>query len=204
MVSYRTSRMIPTILTVIVIIGAIIGLVAIARAVFFSGNSSQGNSTQDSAAQAVTALLDTSDGSSVSMTVRGPIVADENFRSYQITISPSRRQVVTYKGYLDTVIQQQDLSNNVTAYDEFVHALSKANMTVGKQLSDAQNDVRGICAVGRVYEFKVLKAGDSVQTLWTSTCGGSQGSLKASVTQLTQLFSNQIPNAQSIIRPLAI
>lgn len=195
--------MLPTILTVIVIIGAIIGLVALARALFFSG-SSTGSTTPTQAQIAREELLSTIDGSAVSMTVRGPIVADENFRSYQITVSPTERKVETFRGYLDATIDQQTLGNNSAAYEQFVFALDKANFSAGKQLEDDKNDVRGICATGRVYEFKVLKAGEPTQTLWTSTCSGSQGSLRASVTQLTQLFTNQVPDAQSVIRPLSI
>ena len=203
MASYKTSRMLPTILTVIVIIGAIIGLVALARALFFSGSTSNAPAT-NYVAVARENLLSTTDGSAVSMTVRGPIVADENFRSYQITVSPNERKVQTFKGYLDTTIDQQTLGNNLAAYEQFVFALDKANMATGRQLDEEKNDVRGICATGRVYEFKVIKAGEVTQTLWTSTCSGSNGSLRANVTQLTQLLTSQVPDAQALIRPLSI
>lgn len=200
MASYRNSRLVPTILTVIIIIVAIIGLVTLARAIFFSGSSSSNKTQVDTNKQA---LLDTTDGSAVSMTVRGPIVADENFRSYQITVSPTSRDMKTYTGYLDTVLKQDSFANNDAAYDQFVHALDKANMSAGRQLSDEKNDVRGVCATGRVYEFSTLKNGDAIQTLWTSTCSGSQGSLKASATQLSQLFQNQIPTASSLLSGLS-
>ena len=198
MASYRNSRIVPTILTIIIIIVAIIGLVTLARAIFFSGSSS--TPQVDTNRQA---LLDTSDGSSVSMSVRGPIVADENFRSYKIEVSPTSRSMQTYTGYLDTVLKQDSFDNNTAAYDQFVHALDKANMSAGKQLSDEKNNVLGVCATGRVYEFSTLKNGDAVQTLWTSTCSGSPGSLKASATQLSQLFQNQIPTANSLLSGLS-
>jgi hypothetical protein len=193
--------MVPTILTIIIIIVAIIGLVTLARALFFSGSSSSNQTQVDANKQA---LLDSSDGSAVSMTVRGPIVADENFRSYQIIVSPTSREMKTYTGYLDAVLKQDSFDNNVTAYEQFVHALDKANMSAGRQLSDEKNDVRGVCATGRVYEFSTLKNGDAVQTLWTSTCSGSQGSLKASATQLSQLFQKQIPTATSLLSGLSL
>lgn len=199
MASYRNSRMVPTILTVIVIIVAIVGLVALARALFFSGTP---NKIQVDVNRQ--ALLDTGDGAAVSMTVRGPIVADENFRSYKIVITPSSRDMKTYTGYLGTVLKQDNFDNNTAAYDQFVHALDKANMSAGKQLSDEKNDVRGVCATGRVYEFATLKNGDAVQDLWTSTCAGSQGSLKANATQLMQLFQRQIPTANSLLSGLSI
>jgi len=201
MATYRNSRILPTILTIVIIIVAIVGLVTLARALFFSGASSTTQSEVDTNQQA---LLDTTDGSAVSMTVRGPIVADENFRSYQIIVTPNSRDMKTYSGYLGTILKQETLGNNTAAYDQFVHALDKANMSAGKQLSDEKNDVRGICATGRVFEFSTLKSGKTIQTLWTSTCNGSQGSLKANETQLSQLFQNQIPNADALLKGLSL
>lgn len=199
MATYRNSRLIPTILAIIIAIVAIIALVALARAVFFGSSTSPSQAALDQQA-----LLDTSDGSSVSMTVRGPIVADENFRSYKIEISPNGRNMDTYSGYLNTVLKQENLDNNTAAYEQFVHALDKANMTSARSISDAQNDTRGVCATGKLYEFSTIKNGNAVQTLWTSTCSGSQGSLNANVSQLSQLFQKQIPDANSLLSGLAL
>jgi len=200
MANYRTSRILPTILTIVIIIVAIAGIVALARLVF-TGSSSNTEAVIDTSQQD---LLNTNDGRSVSMTVRGPIVADEDFRSYSITISPSSRQFQAYTGYLGAVVNQEVLPNNTAAYDEFVHALDKANLVVGKPFDGDKNNVSGICATGKVYEFRVLDAGEADEMLWTSTCGGSPGSLKASATQLSQLFLNQIPNSSNIAASLKL
>jgi hypothetical protein len=200
MAHYRTSRILPTILTIVIIVIAVAGLVALARVLFFSESSTDQVDVDTSQQQ----LLNTSDGSSVSMTVRGAIVADENFRSYQIVISPSARQIVTYKGYLDTVIEQRTLPNNVAAYDEFVHALDKANMVVGTPLEGERNDLRGICATGRIFQFSTIQDGTPVEMLWTSTCSGSKGSLRASTEQLAQLFRSQVPESGRLISALAL
>lgn len=194
MANYRTSRILPTILTIIIIIIAIAGLVALARLVF-TGSASKNQETVDVSQQN---LLSTDDGRAVRMTVRGPIVADEDFRSYSITISPTLREYTAYTGYLDVVTNQQSLPNNKAAYDQFVHALNKANMVAGNPLEGEKNNVLGICATGKVFEFSLLNAGDAEETLWTSTCSGSKGSLRASATQLTQLFLNQIPNSVDV------
>lgn len=198
MAHYRSSRILPTILTLVIIIIAIAGLVALARFLFFSGNTKSTNEVSQVDINR-SALLTSTDGSSVTMSVRGPIVADENFHSYQISVSPSSRQIKTFNGYLDTVVDQKDLSNNVAAYEQFVHALDKANLPLGTQLPDDKNDVRGICATGRVFEYTIYKEGRPVQMLWTSTCSGSKGSLKASVQQVSDLFVNQIPDASKLI-----
>ena len=158
MANYRTSRILPTILTIIVIIVAIAGLVALAR-LLFTGSSSSSSTPRVNVVEQN--LLNTGAERAVSMTVRGPIVAEEDFRSYRITVSPSSRQFQTYKGYLDTVIDQQTLSNNTAAYEQFVYALSKANYAKGVPFEGERNDVRGICATGRVYEFNTLTDSDS-------------------------------------------
>lgn len=201
MANYRTSRILPTVLTIVVIVIAIAGLVALAR-VLFTGSSSSNTVEQIDVSRQN--LLDTTDGRAVSMTVRGPIVADEDFRSYRIIISPTSRQFQAFKGYLDTVTNDQTLANNTAAYAQFVHALDKANMVAGKPFEGDKNDVRGICATGKVYEFSTLSSGTANETLWTSTCSGSPGSLKASTVQLSQLFLNQIPDGSNITASLKL
>lgn len=202
MARYQSSRLLPTILTLIVIIIAIAGLVTLIRLVFFSGGSSSSDQSQVDTAKA--ALLTTDPTSSVSMTVRGPIVADENFHSYQITVSPNSRSIKTFNGYLDTVVSQQDLSNNTAAYDQFVHALDKANLAAGKPLQGDKDNTAGVCATGRLYEFTITKDSQPVETLWTSTCGGSPGSLRANTTQVSQLFINQIPNGSNLVSQVSL
>jgi hypothetical protein len=200
MANYRTSRLLPTILTIVIIIVAIAGIVALAR-LLFSGSTTQTEQQVDTSQQD---LLNTSDGRAVSMTVRGPIVANEDFRSYRITVSPTARQFQAFTGYLDTVTGEQTLTNNTAAYAQFVNALDKANMVKGTPFEGEKNDTLGICATGRLYEFRVLNSGTVDEMLWTSTCSGSPGSLKASSAQLSQLFLNQIPNGSTITASLRL
>ena len=195
MAKYRNSRTLPAILVVVIVIIAIVALISGARAIFFSGSS-----TQKVTDTTVDSLLSTAASSSVSMSVRGPIVADEDFNSYKITISPSNRDITTYAGYMNTVVDQQSLGNNTAAYDQFVNALNLAKMTAGNQPADGEGDVLGICATGTLTEYSIISNGLPVETLWTSTCSGSQGTLRANSTQLSKLFVSQIPDASMLIR----
>ena len=77
-------------------------------------------------------------------------------------------------------------------------------MVKGIELEGDRNDIRGVCATGRVSEFSVLDESVFVKKLWTSTCKGSVGSLKASSTQLTQLFVSQIPDADKLIKKIKL
>ncbi|HRN90536.1 MAG TPA: hypothetical protein PK265_02575 [Candidatus Saccharibacteria bacterium] len=201
MASYKSSRIIPIALILIITAIAIAALVSLARVIFFSEGTSSGPTNVDISREA---LLDTSADRSVRMIVRGSIVADESFRSYQITVSPSARNLTTYTGYLDNQIDSINLGNNIPAYEQFVYALDKADLSNGTELSGSQNDLRGVCATGKVYEFQILKADKSIKSLWTSTCKGSRGSLDASVSQLTDLFTSQIPDAKATINKIKL
>jgi len=200
MAKYRNSRVLPTILVVVIIIIAIIALISGARAIFFGGSSTKQETTDTS----VQSLLNTSISNSVSMSVRGPIVADENFHSYRIVVSPTTREITTYNGYLNTIVAQQTYSNNTAGYEEFVNALNLAKMTAGNQPEEGASDVRGVCAVGRLTEFSILTNEMALETLWTSTCSGSQGTLRANVAQLSNLFTAQIPDAKTVIRSVSL
>jgi hypothetical protein len=200
MAKYRNSRVLPTILVVVIIIIAIVALISGVRALFFSGAST----TQKVTDTTERSLLGTSPSNSVSMSVRGPIVADENFHSYRIVVSPTLREITTYNGYLNTVVGQRTLGNNTAAYEQFVNALNLAKMSSGSQPADGASDVRGVCAVGRLTEFSILSNDTAVETLWTSTCSGSQGTLRANLAQLSNLFTTQIPEAQTLIRSVSL
>jgi hypothetical protein len=192
----NSSRIVPVILVLIVIAIVIAALVSVGRAIFGGDTqTSDVNAGRDS-------LLDTSVGHNVRLTVRGPLVANEEFHSYQITVDASTRVMTTYQGYLEQAIASKSYGNNLKAYEQFVYALDKANLMKGDELTGDKNDTRGVCATGLVYEFEVINADSTVKRLWTSTCKGSPGSLKASVSQLTNLFLSQIPDQEKLLNKL--
>jgi hypothetical protein len=197
----RNSRIVPIALILIIIAIVIAALISLARTIFFPSGT-QTTSQSDTSQQA---LLDTAINHSVAMTVRGPIVANENFHSYTMTISPSSRTLTGYTGYTNTPIDQGiNLGNNPSAYEQFVYALDKVNYASGTELTGSSNDLRGVCATGDVYQFSILKDNKSVKTLWTSACGNTKGSLSAKLANLTLLFDAQIPQSQVYISNIAL
>jgi hypothetical protein len=191
-------RVIPIILVLIVIAVAIAAVVSIGQSIFGGGNS------QPEVNEGKESLVNTSEDRSVRMTVRGPIVADEVFNTYTITASSTQRTMTTYVGYLNRQVETKQLQNNIPAYEQFVYALDRAQMMDAKELTGDANDLRGICATGRVYQFDTLRGGNVIKSLWTSTCKGSKGSLKASVTQLQSLFQVQIPDYQKMLSKIRV
>lgn len=189
------SRFVPILLVIVITIVAVAAVIAIGRALFGKNDSGQ---TDQNVNTGQVALLSTEEGRAVRLTVRGPIVANENFRSYSVIISPSSRDMTTYEGYLDKEINQKKLDNNMKAYAELVYALDKRKMMNGTQLTEQQNDLRGICASGKVYKFETLKDNSVVKSLWTSDCSGSKGSAQANVNEILDMFLKQIPEGKKM------
>lgn len=190
------SRFVPILLVIVITVVAVAAVIAIGRALF--GKNDSGQTTDQNVNVGQVALLSTDVGSAVRLTVRGPIVANENFRSYSITISPESREMTTYEGYLDKPIAEKKLDNNSRAYTELVYALDKRKMMDGTSLTEQQNDLRGICASGKIYKFETLKDNSVVKSLWTSDCSGSKGSAQANVNEILDMFLKQIPDGKKM------
>lgn len=194
------AKFFPLIIIIIIIALVIAAVVSIGRAVFNNNDNNDTEKTSQLDANRE-ALLNTAVGRSVTMTVRGPIVAEEAFTSYRVSASNSERSMKVYKGYLEEETNGKSLPNNSQAYEQFVYALDKANMVESRTAAndDELKDLRGICARGYVYEYAVLSGSSEVKKLWTSTCDGSKGTLQASSDQLSQLFLAQIPGSDELI-----
>lgn len=194
---YRGSgpRIVPLI-AVIIIVALIIAAIVTAGKMLLGGTKSTSNSTNTGTSAIADAVLDRADSRSVRWTVRGPIVGDEKFRSYQIVVSPSKRVYTTYSGYLDQVLDTKSYDNNAKAYEEFVYALDNANISTTRNTNDA--DFRGVCATqGVAYMFETLSGDTADHTLWSSTCKDSKGNLGADPLKVQALFVNQIPDFKS-------
>lgn len=191
----RGVRFLPMVVILLIVIVIIAVIVSVGRSLLGGGQDNREEATDT----VRTALLDTSGTNSVAMVVRGPIVANEEFRSYKITVSPTIRDLSVYSGYLDRRTDGDRLDNNKSAYEQFVYALDKAQMTRMRNVEEP-DDLRGICASGYVYDFRILQNDKTlVEHMWTSTCDGSKGTLAASKDQLANLFIEQIPNAGELI-----
>ena len=192
------SRFIPILLVIVITIVAVAAVIAIGRALLGGGGSTTSDTTAVTEEGRV-ALLTVDVSRAIQLTVRGPIVAEEKFRSYRVTISPESREITTYEGYLGNVLETKEFDNNTRAYEELVFALDKRRMMDGRPLTEEQNDLRGICASKQVYEFETLVNGETVRSLWTSDCEGSKGSALANVSEVINMFLNQIPDGRKIV-----
>ena len=190
------SSIFPVIIIVVIIVISVAAIVALARAMFFNKSNTQQTEERDISVQN---LLNTNAERSVRMTVRGNITANEDFRSYQITVAPNKRTMTTYRGYLDTPIDSVELDNNTQAYTEFVYALNREGMVNGKALTGERDDTRGVCPEGKILEFETLENDQPNKRLWTTTCKNAKGSLTANSSRLGNLFTGQIPQSRKLL-----
>jgi hypothetical protein len=134
----------------------------------------------------------------VEMTVRGPLVADEEFRSYTISVSQKERTMNVYKGYKNDLSKNTKLYNNGESFTQFVYALERVGMT--GQIDGVSGETRGICATGELITFNVYNKDELKKTLWASTCDGSKGNMAGDVGKLQRLFSRQIPEYSNLLK----
>ena len=200
----KLIRIAPVLLIIAIAVLAIILIVNLGKMMFGSDSPKKSSSKTQEPDTSVLNLLKIESGRSVKMTVRGPIQANENARSYSVEVSSSSRNLKVFKGYSSEVEKEVNHDNTTAAYDEFVNALNKANMMKGEALTGENDDIRGVCAKGHVYDFAILKDGQVEKHLWTSTCKGSKGSLLANTAQLQDLFSLQIPEFKSMVKDLGL
>lgn len=190
---FKFKKIVPISLAIVLVIVIMAGLTSIVPDLF-------GRRVVDSSGSE--ALLGVSADSGVRMVVRGPIVADENFKTYQLDITPNQRSLSVINGYTGQPIKIEYIDNNLPAYEQLVYALDKANLARTPAFSGSANDLRGICASGRLYDFQILEADRVVKNYWTSTCSGSKGSLNANLEQVSSLFYSQIDKSESIVGEL--
>jgi len=181
-------------LIVIIVIVAVAAIFSLGQSMF--GGNKPSKEKINYGKQAITQTESTN---AVRMSVRGPIVASENFHSYDITISPNGRNMTTYVGYVGKQVQSKQYTNDRQAYEQLAYALDRAGMMNDFPLTGSANDMRGICATGYVYQFEVLSQSNSIQSLWTTSCRSVKGSLTATRSVLSDLFQKQIPDYAKLV-----
>lgn len=184
-----------------IIIGVIFFLIVAALFYFIvgGGGGEEGLSTEEKNRRLVTTIHS---GRSVRMTVYGPVVANEDRQSYEITVSSSSRRFVAYTGYSQTQVGSKDLDNTYEGYQQFVFALQRAGFDKERTVSEDKADDRGACSSGRRFVYELFENGDVIKRTWTTTCGSAKGTFAGTNTVTRDLFNRQIPEFRKAVQPL--
>jgi hypothetical protein len=185
----RWTALIIAVLTVIV--GASVGVARIAKSTFSKSDSS---STVIQGQQQL--AFKPSDYSRpetmVRFEVKGPIVADENFRSYRIDITREDKKFYNLLGYEDIATSSLAYNNNPAAYDSFLRTIERQGFgQLDKAWTIAED--RGYCVNGFRYYYEIFESGQKVFHSWGTSCSSKVGTSDATA-EVKPLFHEQIPD----------
>jgi hypothetical protein len=135
--------------------------------------------------------------SSLSMVMDGVINGDDIHRAIRITVTRDSRTLDIIQGYSGRVIDSHTLANTKDAYDIFLRALNTSGFTTKLKKPTGPNDSRGQCPDGSRDVFNLDDAGNTVSSLWFSSCAiGTYGGNP----DLTQtLFQRQITDYDNLV-----
>jgi hypothetical protein len=139
--------------------------------------------------------------SEVRLVAQGPIVANELFVSLTLTANASQRTLTATSTYTNQVIDSEVLDNNDEAYSQFLDALLNAGfIKPARNQSVAGSKVDSNCPQGTRYTYDSDNSnGDTLTSLWATSCGSNNQSLSADSGTINQLFKVQFPDINLIL-----
>lgn len=160
---------------------------------------SVGKKTPSKPAPSQISLTDyTTDGSTVQLTIEGPVNADELHRSSSISVSRDGRAVEFDKTYGDIPITSANYVNNQDAFDDFMAALQNAGFTKQAKGSKTQQDDTGQCPLGQRYTYELITNDTVVLQTWSSSCLSKAQTFGGNAQLVRTLFQAQIPNYSTL------
>lgn len=193
----RGLRLGTVLLVAVVALVMLGGITFLARSIIGGGGNNGGGSSNNQGSVGQTILANPSKNSTIAMSVRGPVVAQENHYDIDLKITSSGRNLVIYRGYdRKKVAKRIDLDNSDRAFNDLSLALSNNGF-----MSEAKGNVtknNGLCASGQLIDFRVSD-GDKSQTLWTTSCGSNLGNFGGRSSVVVDLLLNQIPGSRQAI-----
>lgn len=173
------------------------GITFLARSIIGNGGNSGGSSNDNQGSVGQTILSNPGKNATIAMSVRGPVVAQENHYDIDLKITSSSRNLVIYRGYdRKKVIKRIDLDNSDKAFSDLSLALNNNGFMNESKGSATKNN--GLCASGQLIDFRVSD-GDKSQDLWTTSCGTGLGNFSGRSSTVVDLLLNQIPGSRQAI-----
>lgn len=170
----------------------VIAVLAVFGAVVIFGGNDDPKDSKSARATKI-ADYDNNDLSSVSWTMQGKLVGEDQRTAIRVTVSRSKRTVEVLSGYEERVDRKTEQPNTPAAFASFVRALDNARF--GTERSVKQADDRGMCPMGNVYIYRLTEAGREVMRTWSDSCStkdGPYGGTASTASLIQQLFKAQI------------
>jgi hypothetical protein len=166
-----------------------IGLSIILILLLFAGGSSSGTKPKTPVAHLHNYA--NIEDAQASMTVDGPINADSQHQSYEISVTNTEATYQQFSGYNRTLVSSNSYANNVTAFYAFLGAIQIAGFNLGNINYPVTNDT-SYCPTGSRTDYRFTANGQTVEHWWTTSC--NSGSFEGNSTLVNSLFEAQIPD----------
>jgi hypothetical protein len=136
--------------------------------------------------------------STVQFIISGPITADQTHQSVTMNVGQIESVINVIQGYQGQVISSKSYSNNETSYLNFLSALQLAGFSQGTSSQQTTADL-GYCPFGDKYNLQIIDGtGQAIQNYWTDSCSNSDGTFRGVRSTVEQLFTNQIPDYDTL------
>lgn len=171
-----------------------IAFLVIVGAVILVSSGGDNSSNPKSVARS-TKLVDyeNKDSTTVSWTVQGKLVGQDQRRAVRVLVTRDKRTVQLLSEYEERVERSAEYTNSPVAFAAFIRALDNANF--GKERNVKQADERGVCPLGNRFIYRVTDGGKEIMRTWSDTCAvadGPFGGGNAAPQLIQQLFKAQI------------
>jgi len=131
----------------------------------------------------------------VKLTVQGPIVANEQFVSEVLDITPTQRSLTASVTYGNNLVTSQTLDNNSDAFNQLLGALLDAGLIQSVHGRNIATSAGSTCPQGLRFTYETFDTGGTTLTsLWASTCSTANQSFAGNLQLTNQLVRAQFPN----------
>jgi hypothetical protein len=182
-----------------------IGLIIILILLLLTGGGDSGQNNKSSETirkpKTVKQLGDFASTSAVArLIIDGPINADQNHQAVRITVGQDDTVYEQIQGFEGTVVNQQNFSNNQSAYSNFLYAIGHAGFLLGDPVKALANE-KGYCPLGNRYVFELIDGSDVIQRYWATSCGNPK-TYKGNLSLTLDLFKAQVPGYNDLTQDL--
>ena len=135
---------------------------------------------------------------SVSWTMQGEIVGNDEYNSVRITVTNSKRTAEILNGYEYRLVKSEEFTNNKAAFDTFTRAID--NLGFGTERDVAVKDERGVCPQGNRFVYILTDGTKQIMRTWSDTCSTKTGtSAIKNTSAVRKLFQAQITNYSEFV-----
>ncbi len=178
------------------LIGFFIAIVLMIFAAFliFSNKSLFGGKTISLGQQVDKFASYSNTGAVASLTIDGPIVANQNFNQVIVKVSSSSSKIYIINGFNNAVVKEQVFSNNPNAFNAFLKSLALSGFEIKNNNSNGLKGPIGVCPNSDSYVFKFIDGNKTIVNSWQTNCLNQPYTFGGNLNEVLNLFESQIPS----------